>query len=172
MPKRKSDQDHDEFINRLKNIFCQLNTLATFMYFKKLALSVESFTKAYHCNQQDIQYLANIAPDLIKLENGFIILKINDRKKNSSASLQARMDSFTKQLLLLPPQGAQEMLDLNLSKENKCLLMPFREKIEMDPPRCLLKCLINMTNSSFYKHQMSDVVEEKRLEPVYGNLIK
>jgi hypothetical protein len=173
MTKRKSDTD-DSFIDRLKNIFYQLNNLATFMYFKKVALSVESFAKVSHSTAEEIHYLALIAPQLIKVENGFIMMKIKDRKKNTSALMKERIDNFNAQLLLLP-QNAKETLDGCLSKNRKLLasaMMPFKDqRIEIDPPRCLLKCLMNIKTTSFYKDQMSEVVEEKSLEPVYGIFI-
>lgn len=174
MTKRKLDKVNDSFIQRLKNIFCQLNNLATFMYLRKIALSIESFVKAAQCTIEEIQYLALIVPDLIKLENGFIIMKIKDQKRNASAAMKERIDKFNEQLLLLQHDGLEEELHDRLAKETKSTataLVPFANiKIEMDPPRCLHKCLMNITNASFYKGQMSEVVEEKRLEPVYGML--
>lgn len=174
MTKRKLDQTHESFIERLKNIFSHLNNLATFMYFKKVSLSIESFTKASHCTEEEIQYLALIAPDMIKLENGLIMMKIKDRKKNVSASMKARLDAFNAQLLLISPDGLKEILDDQSSKDLLSLGMdqfPFRDqRIEMDPPRCLLKCLMNINNASFYKGQMSDVVVEDSLDSIYGIL--
>lgn len=173
MTKRKLE---DPFIDRLKNIFGQLNNLATFMHFKKVSLSIESFTKASQCTQEEIQYLALISPDMIKLENGFIIMKIKDGKKNVSVSMKARLDEFNSQLLSLQRDGLKEMLDCRSSKELKSLVtaqFPFRDqRIEIDPPRCLLKCLMNIKNSLFFKGQMSEVVVEDSLEPIYGILFQ
>ena len=172
MMKRKADEINDPFVDRLQRLFEQLNNLATFMYFRKLTLSVKSFSNASQCKTEEIEYLALIYPEMIKIENGLIILKIKDSKKKMNSAMKERLDGFNSKLYSLDKENLKVFMDDCLSRKIKSIISeksPFKdERIEMDPPRCLLKFLKGIGNASFYKGQMSEIVVEKGLEPKYG----